>query len=116
MKKIYIAILVIIFLVAILCLKISLTEYFQNEHFIDIGSIMKNFGIDSSKCEDELNEFKKHNSDLMNQIESLTKDNDFTKAKTLISKFSNPENQSPELQNLINCITATNNINMLSII
>ena len=116
MKKIYFAILIILFLVTILCLKISLTEYFQNEHFIDISSIMNKLGIDARKCENELNEFKRENSDIMNEIDKIMINENYSNINKLVNKFSDPENQSRELQNLINCIMTNNNTNMLSII
>ena len=105
MKKIYLAILVIILLVAVLCLKISLTEYFQNEK-VDILSMAKNLGIDMRQCKSKLQAVEKENSELIKKGTQIMN----SKAGLNINNISKFNIQSDAMNDLIKCVTKTNNL------
>ena len=103
MKKIYLLILVIIFLVAVLCLKISLTEYFGTHNTVDFRSMIQHLGVDTSNCKNELNEFEEENSDMLSDVDKMLKGEMTDFNMNNITKL-----QNPALDNLINCITNNN--------
>ena len=105
MKKIYLAILVIILLVAVLYLKISLTEYFQNEK-VDILSMAKNLGIDMRQCKSKLQAVEKENSELIKKGTQIMN----SKAGLNINNISKFNIQSDAMNDLIKCVTKTNNL------
>ena len=104
MKKIYLAILVIILLVAVLCLKISLTEYFQSEK-VDIISMAKNLGVDLRQCKSELQAVEKEHSELIGQIRQSNKGLNINSISEHI-----PDIQSGAMNDLIKCVIKTNNL------
>lgn len=103
MKKIYLSILVIVFLVAVLCLKISLTEYFGSYNKTDLKSMIQHLGVDTSKCINELNEFEYQNSHMLSDVDKIMKGEITNFNMDDITKL-----QNPALDNLINCITKNN--------